>query len=1115
MSGDAASMARDDLLDEVVVAYLEAAERGQAPSPQEWLSRYPELAPELSAFLADQDKVRRWTSPLRAAAGPAALRQDGPSLTADDPPVPPMPTRLGRLGDYELLEEIARGGMGIVYKARQVSLDRLVAVKMILAGQFASRSDVERFQTEAMAAGNLDHPNIVPVYEVGEHDGRHFFSMKLMEGGSLGDLGRQWRFRPRDAAILIAKVARAVHHAHQRGILHRDLKPGNVLLDRAGEPHVSDFGLAKRMEDTSRSGAVVGTPSYTAPEQACGQDGLTTAADVYSLGAMLYALLAGAPPFRGKNRLETLQLVAEQAPAPLRALNPLVDHDLETICLKCLDKSPSQRYPSAEALADDLHRFLAGEPIQARRVSVWVRGRKWARRNPTGAALLGVSLVAVLSLFLGALQYQEGRARAAVAALEEGRRTSSARAEARGLLLKGEEALARGEWSQARAHLLGARRLVGLTPALADLGPAVERSLVDTDRGLQQESARHRAIGQYRKFLELREQARFHGTLFTSAGLPADSNQVRATATDALRSFGVAVDVRGELGAGPIFDGPFTPAERKEVRESCYELLLILAETMAQDQPPRPKDALRALERAKKLGQQTKAYHLRRARYLQRLGDEEGARKESSLAAARRPAGAIDFYLMGEDWHRQGNLLEAIRAFQSALRLRPDHFWARYFLAVCYLKLQPSQPGPASDCLTACLAGGRDVLWVYLLRGVSSQQLGLLQAAEEDFQKALGAKPNDDARYAILINRGALFSRQRKFARATADLEQAIALRPKQYQAYANLAKVYQQQQQPGRAIDQLGLAIENAELLFQDKQMERPALALLYRSRGRLRLGLPNRQAALEDFQQAIRVSPCAEDHAECGRLLSGLRRYQEALLAYDAALKADRGHAGAYIGRAETLSKLGAYSEAVRSLDGYLKTNVAARPNVLADVYRARGLIGAKLGQQARAIADFTLALRLVEDSATRAYRGWAHLVNKVPQLALSDFEKAIQLDENNGNAYSGRGLVRVRLAVSLRQYQEGIADAEKGLRCGPAKDVHLLYNAARVHAHAAAKLSTERTARGLEVRSQSRERAIQLLREAFDLLPVAERRSFWRRYVQADPDLAPFAAVLPNPT
>lgn len=315
----------------------------------------------------------------------------------------PDPVRF--FGDYELLAEIARGGMGVVYQARQISLNRVVALKLLAAGEFASAQFVERFRQEATAAGTLDHPNIVPVYDVGEQGGQHFFTMKWVEGGSLMDRfqGGARGERVNDAVRMVSRLARAVHYAHQRGILHRDLKPSNVLVDARGEPVLTDFGLARLLEKDStltRNTALLGTPAYMSPEQAAGLGNLTTGVDVYGLGAVLFHLLVGSPPFCGATSLETIHLVLEREPSSPRLTNPDVDRDLEVICLKCLEKDSERRYRSADALADDLDRWLRQEPIEARSTGRIVRLRKWIRRNPRVAVLSGVALVALLALIV-------------------------------------------------------------------------------------------------------------------------------------------------------------------------------------------------------------------------------------------------------------------------------------------------------------------------------------------------------------------------------------------------------------------------------------------------------------------------------------------------------------------------------------------------------------------------------------------------------------------------------------------------------------------------------------------------------------------------------------------
>jgi serine/threonine-protein kinase len=357
---------RDELLAGLLADLTERHRRGEQVSVADLARAHPDLAGELrelwAAVLMTEDLARPGNG-AREADADTTTAPRGPSAA---PPVEPPRA----LGDYELLEELGRGGMGVVYKARQKSLDRLVAVKMILRGALASNADVARFRAEAAAAAQLDHPNIVSVYEVGAADDQHYFSMQLVEGRTLARLVADGPLPGHTAARYVAEVARAVHYAHGHGILHRDLKPSNVLVDRADQPHVMDFGLAKRQDGApslTGAGAILGTPAYMPPEQAAGSRGvLGPASDVYALGAILYELLTGRPPFQSSSPVDTLLLVLEQEPVPPRLLNPRVERDLEMICLKCLQKPADLRYPTAAALADDLEAFLHGEKVSAR-----------------------------------------------------------------------------------------------------------------------------------------------------------------------------------------------------------------------------------------------------------------------------------------------------------------------------------------------------------------------------------------------------------------------------------------------------------------------------------------------------------------------------------------------------------------------------------------------------------------------------------------------------------------------------------------------------------------------------------------------------------------------------
>lgn len=407
MTNDSRSHSQvDPALERALTECIEAIESGQITSVDEWVEKYPEFAGPLRELIANHGRLNEIVA--RLPAGPSDLNERTIlSADAELDSAQEKANQIRYFGDYELIEEIARGGMGVVFRGKQVSLNRPVAVKMILSGELASPDDVARFRLEAEAAANLDHPGIVPIYEIGESQGQHYFSMKYIAGQSLatrlkqrtaeGDQAPLNKEEIRQEVRLLAAVARAVHYAHQRGIIHRDLKPANILIDAEGHPHVTDFGLAKRMTGDSqltRTGAIVGTPSYMSPEQAGGDSAaVTTATDIYGLGAILYSVLTGHPPFEGAHPLETLQRVQDEAPRKPSSLSPQVDRDLDSVCGKCLAKNPEDRYRSAGEFADDLERWLSGEPVTAAPPSAATVLWRWLSANFRVAAavlILGV-----------------------------------------------------------------------------------------------------------------------------------------------------------------------------------------------------------------------------------------------------------------------------------------------------------------------------------------------------------------------------------------------------------------------------------------------------------------------------------------------------------------------------------------------------------------------------------------------------------------------------------------------------------------------------------------------------------------------------------------------------
>jgi WD40 repeat protein len=488
------------VLDLILNEILLREERAEAPQLEEYVQRFPAYAGKLQRWFEVQQTLqtnvlgnRAW--PATLGKGPDQRAADG-ALVAQEEPGPAAPaeavdSRVGTLvtptprrdavvnervsvPGYEILREIGRGGMGVVYVARQRGLKRLVALKMILAGQHAGAEQAGRFRAEAEAVAHLQHPHIVQIYEVGEHEGRPYFSLEYLEGGSLSRKLGGVPLEPRQAARLLEMLAGAMHYAHQRGIVHRDLKPANILLTAEGLPKISDFGLAKQMDEDrgqTQTGAILGTPSYMPPEQAAGQARVVgPLADVYALGAILYELLTGRPPFRAANYWDTLLQVRTEEPVPPSHLQPKLPRDLETICLKCLHKEPGQRYASAEALAEDLRHFLAGEPIRARPTSWLERGIKQARRNPMYflLALTGVVLVAValggwlvaghsqnpekVLLFLFILPLTLGVISQALAAYNQRRRAVEQRAQADAARREAEDERARAEAARREAE---------------------------------------------------------------------------------------------------------------------------------------------------------------------------------------------------------------------------------------------------------------------------------------------------------------------------------------------------------------------------------------------------------------------------------------------------------------------------------------------------------------------------------------------------------------------------------------------------------------------------------------------------------------------------------------
>jgi tetratricopeptide (TPR) repeat protein len=736
--------------------------------------------------------------------------------------------------------------------------------------------------------------------------------------------------------------------------------------------------------------------------------------------------------------------------------------------------------------------------------------------------------LAIASLFL----YLEQRLGAVERELVEQKRISDLRDRVRGLHLNAQEAADRDLLPDARASLLSALEIIATESVLADMESDLEALRTAVAHKEEEQKAKQQAGAEYDRLFELRDTAVFHGMVFEGVDLSANVEATRQACRDALDLFGVsAAPIRG-----PTFSTHLSAVQKRRCNVAFYELLLVWAEAVAQTTPgrgvaarPQLEEALRLLDRAALLDvPTTKAFHLRRAGYLESLGDAEAGRRERRLAARSDPRGALDHFLIGDSHQKGGRLEEAAKEFASALRAEPDHFWAGYFLGVCNLQLL--RPAQARDNFTACLASKNTFLWLYLFRGFANGQLNDFAAADEDYCRALASKPEPkpQALYGILVNQGTLALHQarqadeavpmfwpaplmpnlvpvglgaarvlakERLAAGAAQLERAVALQPGQYPAYRYLAMIRHRQKRFDDAATQYGHAIRAA------KDQGPLVLSRLYGESARLHREWGNPDAALEDLALALNAAPRWEDHFERGRILHQQGVYLDALAAYEDALRLRPVEATIFRAKADALRSLERYPEAAAALDRYLANG--GKPT--AEVYRMRGRLRARLERLPAALADYTQSLDLEPHAETYVARAWVFLANEAQNLALRDFEEAIRLDPENGEAYAGRGLIRVRLGRPA----EARADAEAAVRPGRTATFRLLWNTAHVYSQLAKYLggrAEERNPRTGWTKARCQEQAVKLLRDALESVPAEEQKSRWRDYIREDVYLDP---------
>jgi eukaryotic-like serine/threonine-protein kinase len=1030
--------------------------------------------------------------------------------------------------DYEICGVLGRGGMGVVYKARHRRLNRLVALKMI-RGAYADEIQVARFKIEAEAVAALRHPNILQIYDIGEHRGSPYVALELLEGGSLIDRLRGTALSPKQAAQWMVPMVMAMEAAHQAGILHRDLKCANILFSTDGTPKITDFGLAKRLEadeGQTHTGQIMGTPSYMAPEQARGDTKLAgPPADIYALGAMLYEMITGRPPFKGISAMDTVKQVLEQEPVSPSRVQFHVPRDLETICMKCLQKEPRKRYATAKEMADDLSRYLRGEPIKARRTPPIERAVKWVKRHKAKATALGfVTLGLVGLLGYGAWYWNNQRVMERLASQHQVR----VRDETADDFDHAREAMGRKDWNSAGVILTKRNTLLQAeqSPSLASLTERTRQMLSDVESSLKseraladREKANKEVQDRYRHFLDERREALFRDTQFTGLLPSTNLELTRKAAEGALSVFARRLNPDDwKLNVLPAaLSGP----QQAEVREGCYELFMVLADVAASGQDPAKIDhGLRVLESAARLRpDHPRAYHLKRASLLAAKNDHAGADRELAQAQLVPPQSSFDYFLIGQDEYKRRCYADAIDDLEMALRGRSDHFWAKCLQAICFIQTKRFDAAKAN--LIGCLQAEPDSAWLYLLRGFASGQQGardlklvatspgreadLKKVAESEFDKAeadfhdalelLKRTPDRDLSYILLVNRGLVRFERGRLDQAAADYLEAICTK-QDPNAHADLAFVYQKQGKIDEAIAQFSQAIAL-----------KPDWAPLYRGRAKLLQDRPDatavhRQAAEADLKLAIRHEDrenpvVAEDHTNLAKLYYLDEQFDDALEETKRALRSAPDDVPASVVQFQVLLRLRLYDEVIRACD-----TAIANGRKSAVIHEFRGLALSKDENYPGAIRDFNQALELRPQNATLLKaRGWAYLGVDAPKLALVDFDAVIKLDPADADAFTGRGSAHARLG----DHRKAVADAREAIRVGKA-DPRVTYNAARIYAMAAPVAASQIGEKGRSaglLASQYQDAAVKLIKERFEREPPENRPAFWRA-IQSDPAL-----------
>ena len=1100
---------RLDLLRELLIVDLDYRRRlGECPTLDEYQAEYPALQLDRFADLFAETSQSMPSAPADETVDHNPAQDLHPQAALAAGPSDAQTRQWPSVRGYEIQSELGRGGMAVVYKACQLSLRREVALKMMLPGS-GGEEELSRFRAEAEAVAQLQHANIVQVYEVGQSNGQPYFSLELVDGGSLEDKFRAAPQTPQEVAGIVETLARAVHVAHTKGIIHRDLKPSNVLVSGDGTLKVADFGLAKRLDngsDQTRTGTVMGTPSFMAPEQAVGDIAtMGPRVNVYALGAILYAGVTGRPPFRGATVWETIEQVRKQEPVSPRQLQPRLPRDLETLCLKCLQKEPDRRYATALELAADLRRFLDGRPVHARPVPAWQRALRWARRQPVLAALIVAVVLAAAGGTTGAVfygLYNAQHARVLQQQIDRGRRIDD-------LWSQGRQAEALGKLAQAKecyVQALAALQADNAAPdetyrQIAEDRERVAQILRQKDDEQQRLVAIQQWTEKLKSFDAHREEILGHAVNVRDQEAATNAKQIRQEGPKAFSAIGLPDPQSPEkVVASLIEHRSLLPEEFKGLAAKIVQVLVFWAEAEAADEGAGNRQAsllkaLKLLDTAKAVSEAadiplSRSFFNRRADLLAKTGDTAAAKQEYDRTVSVNGDTAFDDFHEALELYRQGSFAAATLSCEKGLRLDPQDFWTEYLQSLCFVKQRRLLE--AKVALRNCLSRRPKFFYASLLRATAEGQLGETPSAEADFNQALTGAPDAFARWLVLNTRGVMWIGAKQWSKAIDDLNQAVREQPDAPEAYINLAKAYDGAKQMAPARTALDRAIKL-----------RPKDAALYHTRATLEVDQSDLPGARRDFEQAIAYAVrgkddlyLASDCVQLGRLHLEAGEYMEALARLNAAIDVQPDYSAAHIQRAKTLLALERYSDAGAALDQYFR--VEKKPK--AEAYLARGLIHVQNHDNALAIEAFNRSLMIAVDKEAYLSRGWAYLQLDSPRPALADFEAAIRIDPAYADALCGRGHAQVYLG----HIDDGVADVAKALALGEQKPA-LLFSAACLYAHAAALTRKEaRTLKAVEVAVSYEEKTCQLLEARLRQEPEKQRTTFWEKNVRNERDL-----------